>query len=118
MIDLQWKQPDVAVVGAKGLLGSKLARRMASRAVALTSADLDIRDAKTVLATMERLGPAVVINAAAYTEVDACESNEQQATEVTQKTITDLEAATVKKITIARTKSKSPLLDLTTTVET
>ena len=75
MIDLQWKQPDVAVVGAGGMLGSKLARRMAPRAVPLTSADLDIRDAKAVVATLERLGPAVVINAAAYTDVDGCETN-------------------------------------------
>jgi dTDP-4-dehydrorhamnose reductase len=93
LIDFQWRQPDVVVVGAKGMLGSKVARRMAPRAVGLTSGDLDIRDAKTVLATLERLGPAVVINAAAYTDVDACETNAQHATEVNAQGPANLAAA-------------------------
>jgi len=75
------------------MLGSKLVKRMGSRAVALTSADLDIRDSKNVLATLERLGPAVVINAAAYTDVDGCESHEQHAMEVNGQGAAHLGAA-------------------------
>lgn len=69
--------PSVVIVGAGGLLGQALTRAAATwpglEAVALTHARLDIGDAEAVRRTLGELTPSVVINAAAYTDVDGAE---------------------------------------------
>lgn len=71
------------VVGAGGQLGSDLVRVLADRPdvefVALTRADLDVTDAPAVANLMADVSPAVVLNAAAYTAVDAAETDEPAA---------------------------------------
>jgi dTDP-4-dehydrorhamnose reductase len=73
----------VVIVGADGQLGMDLQLALARcRVVALSYKDLDILDRK---ATAERLGsadPDWVINAAALTNVDWCESNDIKAFQV------------------------------------
>lgn len=71
------------VVGAGGQLGSDLLRVLADRpsgsVIGLARADLDVTDENAVQAAFSEFAPAVVINAAAYTAVDAAESDESGA---------------------------------------
>lgn len=73
------------VTGGGGQLATRLARRLADcgeDAVVLARADLDITDAAAVAAQLERHAPDVVVNAAAYTAVDAAETDEDAAAAV------------------------------------
>ncbi|PZQ89681.1 MAG: dTDP-4-dehydrorhamnose reductase [Leifsonia xyli] len=66
------------IAGAGGMLGRDLQRALEGREVrALTRAELDITDASSVADAVR--GIDVVINAAAYTAVDAAESDEDTA---------------------------------------
>lgn len=71
----------IVVVGAQGMLGSDLVARAANKNVlALSSADLDVRDIGAIGSVVEARD--VVINCAAYTRVDDAESDEDAAFEV------------------------------------
>ncbi|ROS53020.1 dTDP-4-dehydrorhamnose reductase [Frigoribacterium sp. PhB24] len=66
------------VTGARGMLGTDLLEALFGRDVTvLGRADLDVTDRDAVLAAVQ--GHDVVINAAAYTAVDAAESDEEAA---------------------------------------
>lgn len=68
----------VLVTGASGQLGKALCRIGSARGlnvVALSHAELDIGDRQDVLETLQRHAPTHIINAAAYTAVDAAESD-------------------------------------------
>jgi dTDP-4-dehydrorhamnose reductase len=66
----------VTIFGATGLLGKALIREWkADEVTGLGSKDADIRDPKQVLAALERTQPEWIVLAAAYTDVDGCESN-------------------------------------------
>ena len=70
------------VTGAAGQLGTDLtllARAEGDDVVALTSADLDVTDRAAVDAAIDAHRPEVVVNAAAWTAVDACEGDEPRA---------------------------------------
>jgi dTDP-4-dehydrorhamnose reductase len=65
----------VTVFGASGLLGHALMREWTNDEVTgLTSKDADIRDAQQVLKVVERSRPEWIVLAAAYTDVDGCET--------------------------------------------
>lgn len=71
----------VLLTGGSGQVGSAL-RRSVPGGIDLrapTSAELDITDADAVRATVEEIRPQVVINAAAYTNVDRAEDDEASA---------------------------------------
>jgi dTDP-4-dehydrorhamnose reductase len=74
----------ILVTGAGGMLGVDLTTRLRAEpgvtVTAATRADLDIRDAQAVIAAVG--GHDLVINTAAYTNVDAAESDEHAATEI------------------------------------
>ena len=71
------------ITGAGGQVGSDLLRNLDDADVyAVTHADLDITNAAAVDDLVTRYTPDVVINAAAYTAVDAAESDEATAYEV------------------------------------
>jgi dTDP-4-dehydrorhamnose reductase len=74
----------ILVVGAAGHLGSAVVRYLAASAdvTATTRADLDVRDHRAVEATVKRVGPDVVINCSAYTDVDRAEDEPMGALEV------------------------------------
>jgi dTDP-4-dehydrorhamnose reductase len=66
----------VTIFGSSGLLGKELMRESGEDNVAgLASQDADIRDADRVRQVLRETRPEWVILAAAYTDVDGCESN-------------------------------------------
>jgi dTDP-4-dehydrorhamnose reductase len=70
------------VTGAGGQLGRDLVRHAAStddEVIGLTRSDLDITDRRAVLDSVDEIRPDAVINTAAWTAVDACESDPARA---------------------------------------
>jgi len=65
----------IAVAGARGQLGAAIVEEcaVAHDVIALTRADLDLSDDAAVAATMARVQPDAIINAAAYNNVDGSE---------------------------------------------
>jgi len=64
------------VLGASGLLGKALMREWTrDEVVGLSSRDVDIRDAAQVQGALEKARPEWIVLAAAYTNVDDCESH-------------------------------------------
>lgn len=71
----------VLILGAKGMLGQALSQvfRMAGYVVvAWDIDDIDLTDSEATLAKISALAPAVIINAAAYNAVDACETDDEE----------------------------------------
>lgn len=72
----------IALIGAGGMLGRDLQARLDGPYVCLHVAgktDLDIADKEQVLDWIEECRPEALINAAAYTDVDGCESHRERA---------------------------------------
>ncbi len=66
----------ITIFGATGLLGKTLSREWKEDEVTgFSSADGDIRDAEKVLHLVQRAQPDWIVLAAAYTDVDGCETN-------------------------------------------
>lgn len=82
-----WASGGVLVLGANGMLGHELMlalrERLGSSATGqlfgFPRPDLDIRDGDAVGRVLREHGASVVINAAAYTDVDGCETNRGRA---------------------------------------
>ena len=73
------------VLGAGGMLGTAVARLLERRypaTVSATRAEADVTDRFRLAAEVERLQPTVVINCAAYTDVDGCEVDADRARRV------------------------------------
>ena len=72
------------VIGCNGMLAEAVASA-ASAEYVLTGVDLpefDMKDQSQVLSLCDRLSPEIIINCAAYTNVDGCETEEDLANEV------------------------------------
>ena len=67
----------IAVAGARGQLGAALVNECAPahETIALGRAELDVADDAAVAAAMARVRPDVILNAAAWTDVDAAEDH-------------------------------------------
>jgi dTDP-4-dehydrorhamnose reductase len=72
----------VVVLGASGQLGRALTKALGSTAAPLTRADLDLTNMPGAALKLEKLRPAVLINAAAYTNVDQAESETEVAFQI------------------------------------
>ena len=86
----------LVVTGAGGQLGRDMvlhAESLGDDVVGVDKAALDITDAVAVGALLSSTRPDAVINAAAYTAVDACESNESLAPAVNADAVGHLSAA-------------------------
>ncbi|CAN5196165.1 dTDP-4-dehydrorhamnose reductase [soil metagenome] len=79
------RAPKILLLGAGGQLGRELARKLArtlepgGMVVTLDRSALDVTDASRVRSTLRELRPEVVINAAAYTQVDRAEAEANRA---------------------------------------
>jgi len=70
----------VLILGATGLLGQALMREWSGdEVVGLGVDDVDIRNAEKVREIIEKTRPEWIVLAAAYTDVDGCESNQELA---------------------------------------
>jgi len=79
----------ILVIGAKGMLGRDLVRIVHSRfrgdrrssweILEWDIDEIDIREEKKTVTKIESFRPEIVINVAGYTDVDGCESNEEEA---------------------------------------
>lgn len=82
------------IIGATGLLGKALVREWTGDEVlALGSGDVDIRQASLVREIVEKGRPQWIVLAAAYTDVDGCESNPERAFAVNRDGAANLAAA-------------------------
>ncbi len=72
------------VIGHKGMLGSDLVSMSESKyeVIGLDSSELDITDLNAVVAKLNELKPNIIVNCAAYTNVDGCEENQDLAYKV------------------------------------
>jgi len=69
----------ILVIGANGMLGHDLMETLEGDVRGLDLPELDITDLASVRKALLTLKPETIINAAAYTDVDGCESNVEQA---------------------------------------
>ena len=73
----------ITIFGATGLLGKHLVEKWnADEVVGLGSKDADIRDPQQAWKAVHRTRPDWIVLAAAYTDVDGCESNRELAFDV------------------------------------
>jgi len=74
-------RPTILLTGSGGQLGFELARSLAARGnvIACDRATLDLSDAQALVATVRRVRPQLIVNAAAYTAVDRAESEPERA---------------------------------------
>jgi len=72
----------ILVVGSKGMLGQDLMALYGDAARGVDIDEIDITDLTSVQRVLLTLKPKVVINAAAYTDVDGCQSNPELAMQV------------------------------------
>src|SRR5215207_4686644 len=86
----------LAVTGAAGMLGTDLVaagERAGHEMVALTRADLDVRDPAAVRAVLGAARPDAVVHCAAFTDVDGAEADEAAATALNGTAAGDVAAA-------------------------
>ncbi len=69
----------ILVTGGQGMLGSALAHILGSQGAALSRYQLDISDKAAVARVLGQMSPRLVINCAAATDVDRCETDRKYA---------------------------------------
>lgn len=78
----------ILILGAKGMLGTDLMQSFASyNPKGLDLAELDITNHQALENKLKEISPDLVINAAAYTKVDDCETNQEIAYEVNGRAV-------------------------------
>lgn len=80
----------ILIVGANGMLGRDLMRLLPGDIRGVDIGEIDITSVDSVKRTLLTLKPAVVINAAAYTDVDGCEANRELAMRVNGEGVANL----------------------------
>jgi dTDP-4-dehydrorhamnose reductase len=80
----------ILVVGSKGMLGQELMGVFGDAARGVDVDEIDITDLDSVQRVLLTLKPRVVINAAAYTDVDGCETNKELAMQVNAEGVAHL----------------------------
>jgi dTDP-4-dehydrorhamnose reductase len=82
----------IVILGAAGQLGQQLCRSLPGEIVAFGRADADLTKPAELRRTLGKLRPGVVVNAAAYTNVDRAEIDAAQAFAVNAHGVRDLAA--------------------------
>lgn len=80
------------IFGAGGMLGTALARVAPEpeSTVSVPHPELDIRDRRAVLERIRAEAPSTIVNCAALTAVDACESRRREASEINGEAVAHL----------------------------
>lgn len=84
----------ILVVGCNGMLGSDLMAMLGEGARGVDAQDMDITSPESTERVITALRPSVVINCAAYTDVDGCESNQGKAMQVNGEAVANLAKVT------------------------
>lgn len=84
----------ILVVGANGMLGRDLTGILGERCRGIDLPDIDITDILSVERNLKAIRPSVVINCAAYTDVDGCESSIETAMQVNGEAVAYLAMTT------------------------
>lgn len=84
----------ILVVGANGMLGRDLMALLGDRARGVDIDGIDITDLQSTERVVRALHPSVVVNCAAYTDVDGCETNIETAMQVNGEGVAHLAMAT------------------------
>lgn len=83
----------ILVVGANGMLGRDLMPLLGDRGRGVDIDGIDITSLESVERVLTAVRPSVVINCAAYTDVDGCESNRETAMQVNGEGVAHLAMA-------------------------
>lgn len=88
----------VLLIGADGMLGGELRERLEKKydVVGTTIETLDITDRNAVIKKAEEVKPDFIINCAAYTNVDGCETHEDLAMSVNGNAVANIAEAAKK----------------------
>lgn len=65
----------IAITGARGQLGSELSLQLANRSIPLDLPEFNLLDKDSMAARVREIRPSVIINCAAYTQVDRAEND-------------------------------------------
>ncbi|HEY3309400.1 MAG TPA: dTDP-4-dehydrorhamnose reductase [Desulfuromonadaceae bacterium] len=84
----------IVVVGANGMLGRDLMIQLGDRARGVDIEDIDITSLDSTERVLKTLRPSIVINCAAYTDVDGCETHIEKAMQVNGEGVAHLAMAT------------------------
>jgi len=84
----------ILVVGANGMLGRDMTALLGERGRGVDIDGIDITSLESVERVITAVRPSVVINCAAYTDVDGCESNQETAMQVNGEGVAHLAMAT------------------------
>jgi len=85
----------ILVVGSKGMLGTDLMQIMAGDVRGVDIEEIDITSFESTRRVLLTLKPRIVINAAAYTDVDGCEANRELAMQVNGEGVAHLAMASL-----------------------
>lgn len=98
----------ILITGAGGQLGFDLVKVLAAKhkLFALTKTELDIRNLKKVMDTVDQIKPHVIIHAAAFTNVDHAETSMEEAFEIN--------AVGTKNMALAANRMKAKLVYIST----
>lgn len=83
----------ILVVGAKGMLGRDLMEILTGDVRGVDMEEIDVTSFESVRRVLLTLKPEVVVNAAAYTDVDGCETNRELAMQVNGEGVAHLALA-------------------------
>lgn len=84
----------ILVIGCKGMLGSDLMAMLGEQARGVDMEEIDITSLESTERVLKTLRPAVVVNCAAYTDVDGCEVNQSVAMQVNGAAVANLATVT------------------------
>lgn len=83
----------IVVTGARGQLGRELVTQLGDAAIPLDRPQVDFSDGARLRSTISELKPRMIINCAAYTQVDRAEDEPQKCLTVNAEAVADLAAA-------------------------
>lgn len=84
----------ILVIGANGMLGRDMMALLGDRGRGVDIDGIDITELESVERVLTALHPSVVVNCAAFTDVDGCESNQEAAMQVNGEGVAHLAMAT------------------------